>query len=233
MDIRTGNGFDVHAFGPGDRVTLCGVAIPFDRGARRPFRRRRRHARPDRRDLRRARRRRHRPVVPALRPGLEGRRLGDLPAQGGGARRRPRLRRHATSTARWSARRRGSARTPRRCAPRSRASPGIDADRVSVKATTSERPRLHRPRRGHRRARHRDAGAGVTRFIATFGYVGLLPVAAGTWGSLAALPLGWLLHWLGGFPAARARDAGALRARLLGDPGRDLRAGTTSTRARS
>jgi 2-C-methyl-D-erythritol 4-phosphate cytidylyltransferase / 2-C-methyl-D-erythritol 2,4-cyclodiphosphate synthase len=31
MDIRTGNGFDVHAFGPGDRVTLCGVAIPFDR----------------------------------------------------------------------------------------------------------------------------------------------------------------------------------------------------------
>ena len=32
MDIRTGNGFDVHAFGPGDGVTLCGVAIPFDRG---------------------------------------------------------------------------------------------------------------------------------------------------------------------------------------------------------
>jgi 2-C-methyl-D-erythritol 4-phosphate cytidylyltransferase/2-C-methyl-D-erythritol 2,4-cyclodiphosphate synthase len=32
MDIRTGNGFDVHAFGPGNAVTLCGVAIPFDRG---------------------------------------------------------------------------------------------------------------------------------------------------------------------------------------------------------
>jgi 2-C-methyl-D-erythritol 4-phosphate cytidylyltransferase/2-C-methyl-D-erythritol 2,4-cyclodiphosphate synthase len=31
MDIRTGHGFDVHAFGPGDRVTLCGVPIPFDR----------------------------------------------------------------------------------------------------------------------------------------------------------------------------------------------------------
>jgi 2-C-methyl-D-erythritol 4-phosphate cytidylyltransferase / 2-C-methyl-D-erythritol 2,4-cyclodiphosphate synthase len=31
MDIRTGNGFDVHAFGPGDGVTLCGIAIPFDR----------------------------------------------------------------------------------------------------------------------------------------------------------------------------------------------------------
>jgi 2-C-methyl-D-erythritol 2,4-cyclodiphosphate synthase len=27
-DIRTGNGFDVHAFAPGDHVTLCGVTIP-------------------------------------------------------------------------------------------------------------------------------------------------------------------------------------------------------------
>jgi 2-C-methyl-D-erythritol 4-phosphate cytidylyltransferase / 2-C-methyl-D-erythritol 2,4-cyclodiphosphate synthase len=32
MDIRTGNGFDVHAFGPGDHVTLCGVKIPHDHG---------------------------------------------------------------------------------------------------------------------------------------------------------------------------------------------------------
>ncbi|MGI1663281.1 bifunctional 2-C-methyl-D-erythritol 4-phosphate cytidylyltransferase/2-C-methyl-D-erythritol 2,4-cyclodiphosphate synthase [Palleronia sp. KMU-117] len=32
MDIRTGNGFDVHAFGPGGHVTLCGVRLPFDRG---------------------------------------------------------------------------------------------------------------------------------------------------------------------------------------------------------
>lgn len=32
MDIRLGNGFDVHAFGAGDHVTLCGVRIPFDRG---------------------------------------------------------------------------------------------------------------------------------------------------------------------------------------------------------
>jgi len=28
---RVGKGFDVHAFEPGDRVTLCGVAIPHDR----------------------------------------------------------------------------------------------------------------------------------------------------------------------------------------------------------
>ncbi|WP_102107177.1 bifunctional 2-C-methyl-D-erythritol 4-phosphate cytidylyltransferase/2-C-methyl-D-erythritol 2,4-cyclodiphosphate synthase [Oceaniglobus roseus] len=30
MDIRTGNGFDVHAFCPGDHVTLCGVRVPHD-----------------------------------------------------------------------------------------------------------------------------------------------------------------------------------------------------------
>lgn len=30
-DIRLGNGFDVHRFGPGDHVTLCGIAIPHDR----------------------------------------------------------------------------------------------------------------------------------------------------------------------------------------------------------
>ncbi len=32
MDIRLGNGYDVHRFGPGDRITLCGVDIPHDRG---------------------------------------------------------------------------------------------------------------------------------------------------------------------------------------------------------
>ena len=31
-DIRTGTGFDVHRFGPGDHVMLCGVAVPHDRG---------------------------------------------------------------------------------------------------------------------------------------------------------------------------------------------------------
>lgn len=30
-DVRTGNGYDVHRFGPGDHVTLCGVAIPYER----------------------------------------------------------------------------------------------------------------------------------------------------------------------------------------------------------
>lgn len=32
MDIRLGNGFDVHRFGPGDHVMLCGVAVPHHRG---------------------------------------------------------------------------------------------------------------------------------------------------------------------------------------------------------
>ncbi|PUB19386.1 bifunctional 2-C-methyl-D-erythritol 4-phosphate cytidylyltransferase/2-C-methyl-D-erythritol 2,4-cyclodiphosphate synthase [Yoonia sediminilitoris] len=32
MDIRCGNGYDVHRFGPGDHVWLCGVQIPHARG---------------------------------------------------------------------------------------------------------------------------------------------------------------------------------------------------------
>jgi 2-C-methyl-D-erythritol 4-phosphate cytidylyltransferase/2-C-methyl-D-erythritol 2,4-cyclodiphosphate synthase len=31
-DLRTGLGFDVHRFGPGDHVMLCGVRVPHDRG---------------------------------------------------------------------------------------------------------------------------------------------------------------------------------------------------------
>jgi len=32
MDVRLGNGYDVHRFGPGDHVMLCGVRVPHDRG---------------------------------------------------------------------------------------------------------------------------------------------------------------------------------------------------------
>ena len=53
----------------------------------------------------------------------------------------------------------------------------------------------------------------MTRFIATFGFVGLTPVAAGTWGALAALPTGYLLHRFGGFPALMLA---AVLAYLLG-----------------
>lgn len=38
----------------------------------------------------------------------------------------------------------------------------------------------------------------MSRLIASFGYVGLVPVAPGSAGALAALPLAWALHWLGG-----------------------------------
>ncbi|MEM7613439.1 MAG: phosphatidylglycerophosphatase A [Pseudomonadota bacterium] len=40
----------------------------------------------------------------------------------------------------------------------------------------------------------------MIRAITSFGYVGLIPVAPGTFGSLAALPVGYLLHGIGGFP---------------------------------
>ena len=39
----------------------------------------------------------------------------------------------------------------------------------------------------------------MTRTISTFFFVGLLPKAPGTWGSLAALPLAYILHLIGGF----------------------------------
>lgn len=38
----------------------------------------------------------------------------------------------------------------------------------------------------------------MIRLIVTVLGVGRLPVASGTWGSLAALPAGYLLHWAGG-----------------------------------
>ena len=40
----------------------------------------------------------------------------------------------------------------------------------------------------------------MTRIITTFFGAGLLPRAPGTLGTLAALPVGWILHGLGGFP---------------------------------
>ncbi len=40
----------------------------------------------------------------------------------------------------------------------------------------------------------------MIRLLTSFGYVGLLRPAPGTWGSAAGLALGIGLHWLGGFP---------------------------------
>lgn len=40
----------------------------------------------------------------------------------------------------------------------------------------------------------------MIKLIATFGFVGYLRPASGTWGSLAAIPLAWVLFVLGGAP---------------------------------
>ncbi len=40
----------------------------------------------------------------------------------------------------------------------------------------------------------------MSRLIATVGYVGLLRPAPGSWGSAAAIPMAWGLHYVGGFP---------------------------------
>jgi phosphatidylglycerophosphatase A len=52
----------------------------------------------------------------------------------------------------------------------------------------------------------------MSRIIATFFGVGYLKPASGTWGSAAALPLGYLLHGLGGFPALVAATGAAFLA---------------------
>lgn len=41
----------------------------------------------------------------------------------------------------------------------------------------------------------------MSKLIATFFYVGLMRPAPGTWGSAAAIPVGYLIHVAGGFPA--------------------------------
>ena len=54
MEVRTGNGYDVHRLGPGTAVTLCGTEIPHDGALVGHSGRGRRMARAVRRDLRRA-----------------------------------------------------------------------------------------------------------------------------------------------------------------------------------
>ena len=48
----------------------------------------------------------------------------------------------------------------------------------------------------------------MSRLIATLFGTGYLRPAPGTWGSLAALPLAWALHVLGGFPLVAAATLG-------------------------
>ena len=89
-ETRTGQGFDVHAFGPGEFSLALRRRDPARPGPRRPFRCRRRAARADRRAARRDRRRRHRRALSALRPAMEGRLLRPVPRRRRAARARTR-----------------------------------------------------------------------------------------------------------------------------------------------
>jgi phosphatidylglycerophosphatase A len=75
----------------------------------------------------------------------------------------------------------------------------------------------------------------MTRLIATFGGVGDLRPAPGTWGSLAALPFAWALHALGGFWAIALGTLRHHRHRLVGGgagTGRQRRQGPLRDRHR-
>ena len=226
MDIRTGNGFDVHAFGPGDGVTLCGVAIPFERGLVG-------HSDAD-------------VGMHALTDAIFGALAeGDIgqwfppsdPAWKGAASEiflrkaveratRPRLRRqpprlHAgLRGAEDRPARRGDARGAR---PHRRHRARAD----QRQGDHLRAARLHRPRRGHRRARHRHAGAArdpLHRHLRLCRASCRAPPAPGArWRRCRSATS---CTWLGGFPLlARAPPLAAYGARHVGDPGRDLRAG--------
>ena len=173
-------------------------------------------------------------MVPALGPGLEGRGLGALPAQGGRARRPSAASRSATSTARWSARRRRSARTPRRCARRSardrrdRRRTGSASRRRPPSGSASPAAARASPRSPPRRWCGREAVA-LTRAIATFGYVGFAAGRRRHLGLARGAAAGYLLHRLGGFPLLAAATVAAYGLGHWATHGRDLRAATTST----
>ena len=80
---------------------------------------------------------------------------------------------------------------------------GIEADRVSVKATTSERLGFTGRERGDRRTGHRHPGEAMTlpRLIATLFGIGLLRPAPGTWGSAVAVAAGLAIDHTFGFAA--------------------------------
>ncbi|SDE29897.1 2-C-methyl-D-erythritol 4-phosphate cytidylyltransferase / 2-C-methyl-D-erythritol 2,4-cyclodiphosphate synthase [Paracoccus isoporae] len=138
MDIRLGNGFDVHGFAPGDHVTLCGVRIDHDRALKG-------HSDADvgMHALTDA-------IYGALAEGDIGRHFPPSDPQWKGADSMIFLR-HAAGLARERGFRIGNADVTLICeapkiGPHARAMQarlaeiiGIEADRISVKATTSER----------------------------------------------------------------------------------------------
>ena len=148
---RIGNGFDVHALVAGRRLVLGGVDVPFERGL---------DGHSDADVLLHAicdailgahRRGRHRASLSRHRRRVQGRRQPRAAAARLAARDRRRL--HAGNVDATSSRRR------RRLAPyiaadgrqHRRRSRRDEPMQVNVKATTTEQPGLHRPRRRHRR----------------------------------------------------------------------------------
>lgn len=208
MDIRTGNGFDVHAFEAGDHVTLCGVRIDFDQGLKG-------HSDADvgMHSLTDA-------IYGALAEGDIGQHFPPSDPQWKGTESKIFLR-HAVELAASK----GMTISHLDCtlicekpkigphvhAMRERLAEitGVPKDRISVKATTSEK--LGFTGRGEGIAAQATAtlvtstataadAFRLDHIVATLAYVGHLRPAPGTWGSLVALPYAWAVHWLGGFP---------------------------------
>ena len=137
-ETRVGQGFDVHAFAPGDHVWLCGLRLPHTHALAGHSDADVGPARARRRGLRGACRGRHRRAFPALGPAVERRAVPRLPrprrrARAGARRRHRASRRHAVCEAPKVG--------PHREAMRARVAEiaGLDVARVSVKATTTER----------------------------------------------------------------------------------------------
>ncbi len=219
MDVRVGQGFDVHAFGPGDHVTLCGLRLDHDRGLVG-------HSDADvglhaicdaiygalsEGDIGR-----HFPPGEAAWKGADSMvfldHAGRLAASRG-YRRQPDRRDADLRAAEDRPACRGDAGADRAGAGR-RGGPDLGEGHHFRAAG------LHRPRRRHRGARHRHAGEAMSRLVASVFGLGFLRPAPGTWGSLAALPLAWAIAVLGGPWAADPADAGGGRAGALGGDGR-------------
>ena len=203
MDIRVGNGFDVHRFEPGNHVWLCGVKIPHDQGlnghsdADVGL-----HAVTD-------------AIYGALAMGDIGQHFPPSDPQWKGAASHIFLT-HAAEMARDM----GFTLTHVDCTlicelPKIGPHAGamraelarilrIDLARISVKATTSEK--LGFTGRGEGIAAMATAtlvknghiGENMIRAFNTFGYIGMMRPAPGTWGSLAAMGLAYLICLIGG-----------------------------------